>query len=191
MTRVAWAMKKSQIQKQFPEMTRERFTFVISRSEYEMEWGRQYRTPGLFDKTAAMLFRILPKIGPFEALAFKQPTSETESLFMDSLEESVEIYKELLWQVAGGRLKLENINLDTGNPTRPGDYKLADQGYVRLLNELAKNDFRHMTVALRENIASFYGQEVLATRIGSAHRNRTQRELERLRKAQAHTGGTR
>jgi hypothetical protein len=162
MTRVAWEMKRSPIKRQVIE-SGEAFTFVKSRADFEQEWGHQYRTPGLFDKTAALMFRILPKSGLFEAMAFRQPSRETERLFLDSMDESRQCYELLLWQVDAGCLKLDDINLDTGRPARRGDYRLGDQAYDRLVREIRKSGLRHMTRELRENIVSFYGRDPFAT----------------------------
>jgi hypothetical protein len=53
-------------------------------------------------------------------------------------------------------LALVNDDLDTGGPTAPGEYKLADRAYARLLKELARKDFTDAPPALRKNILSFY-----------------------------------
>ncbi|HEU5412494.1 MAG TPA: hypothetical protein VFW31_02000, partial [Candidatus Angelobacter sp.] len=40
--------------------------------------------------------------------------------------------------------------------TMPGEYKLADRAYARLLKDLARKDFAGASPALRQNILSFY-----------------------------------
>src|SRR5215469_6845431 len=74
MTQVAWEMKKDEIEKSRPGMTRTRFLYNISRAEYEKQWGTQYRTPGFGSRVLAIVVRVLPKVGPLRALAFKMPT---------------------------------------------------------------------------------------------------------------------
>ncbi|MFY9571609.1 MAG: zinc dependent phospholipase C family protein, partial [Blastocatellia bacterium] len=76
MTRVAWETKKEEIQKTTPGITREKFIYQISRTEFEKEWGKQYDKPRFFDKTLALFMRVIPKVGPFAPLSFKLPTPE-------------------------------------------------------------------------------------------------------------------
>ena len=45
MTKVAWQIKKDEIEKTNPGITREKFLYTLSRSAYEKEWGRDYRRP--------------------------------------------------------------------------------------------------------------------------------------------------
>jgi len=52
---------------------------------------------------------------------------------------------------------LTDYDLDTGTPTTPGEYKLADRAYARLLKDLARKDFAGASPTLRQNILSFYG----------------------------------
>ncbi len=51
-TRVAWAARKSEIQKSAPGVTRSSFVFVMSRSSYERNWGKQYDRPTAGDEAS-------------------------------------------------------------------------------------------------------------------------------------------
>jgi hypothetical protein len=46
MTRVAWQIKKQEIRKDAPSVTRQTFLFNLSRSDFEKEWGATYKKPG-------------------------------------------------------------------------------------------------------------------------------------------------
>src|SRR5512147_1100257 len=46
MTRVAWRLKKDELQKEIPGITRKKFLYNLSRSSYEKEWGTEYHKPG-------------------------------------------------------------------------------------------------------------------------------------------------
>src|SRR5262249_31168370 len=96
MTQVAWELKKDDIEKSQPGMTRNRFLYNISRAEYEKQWGTRYRTPGLGTRVLAAVVRVLPKVGPLRALSFKMPTPQAEKLFMDSFNVTVEKDRSLL-----------------------------------------------------------------------------------------------
>ncbi|HKY04979.1 MAG TPA: zinc dependent phospholipase C family protein [Blastocatellia bacterium] len=156
MTKVAWETKKDEIEKLTPGITRSRFVYTLSRASYEQEFGREYEKPGFWAKTTAMFFRVMPKIGPFKALAFKTPTPEAEQLFLKSTEETINRFKSLLSEVRANQLRLANRNIDTGRQTRAGDYKLADKAYAELVDELSDDNFQSVSPELRRHILEFY-----------------------------------
>src|SRR5271165_3135900 len=85
MTKSAWAAKKDEIVKAHPGMTARKFRYNLSRASFEKEWGRKYEKPGFGARLLAFLFRIIPKIGPFRALAFRPLTPQTERMFMEKI----------------------------------------------------------------------------------------------------------
>jgi hypothetical protein len=48
------------------------------------------------------------------------------------------------------------MDFDTGNPTAPGEYRLTDEAYAKLLDKLTKEKFGGMLADLRRNILAFY-----------------------------------
>ena len=106
MTRVAWQIKKQEIRKDAPSITRKNFLYNLSRSSYERDWGSTYKRPGIRSKTLALLFRILPRVGPFRTLDFKRLTPETEKMYMASFNSTIDRYRELLSEHDAGDLKL-------------------------------------------------------------------------------------
>jgi hypothetical protein len=136
MTRAAWAMKGKELMKSQPGMTKRKFVYNLSRSSYRKNWGKDYKGPGFGARVIAFIFRILPKIGPLKAFAFIPPTPETEKLFMESVNRSLEQYRRLLSAHDKGTLRLPNENFDTGEPVKPGKYRLADGAYVTLVEKL-------------------------------------------------------
>src|SRR6185436_6013282 len=123
LTKVAWQIKGPEIRKDAPGITRQKFLYNLSRSSYEKNWGTTYHRPGIWSRMLAGFFRIVPRIGPFNALAFKKLTPETEKLYMAGFNASVDRYRELLGEVGGGRLNLPNDNFDLGEATKAGKYK--------------------------------------------------------------------
>ena len=101
MTKVAWDLKKDDLQKTEPGLTRRQFRYNLSRASYHKEWHNQYQKPGIFAQILAFFFRLIPKIGPFKAAAFKPPTSQTITLFEDSFNRTLDEYRELA--CPGGR----------------------------------------------------------------------------------------
>src|SRR5262249_33518314 len=74
MTKVAWHLKKDEIQNSHPSETKKQFIYTMSKSEYRKEWGDVYEKPGFFARVKAFFLRAVPKIGPFSGLAFHPPT---------------------------------------------------------------------------------------------------------------------
>jgi hypothetical protein len=155
-TKVAWELKKDEILKAQPGITRSRFLYNLSRSSYRREWGRQYRRPGPFARVLAFLFRIVPKVGPFKGIQFRPPTAETTKLFMASFNITLARYRDFLRDVREDHLKLANVDFDTGRPTAPGEYKMADDAYAKLARTLAEKKFAHATPEIRENVLAFF-----------------------------------
>src|SRR5579864_7906997 len=142
MTRVAWKLKKDQIRKEIPGITRKKFLYNLSRSSYEKEWGTEYRKPGFGTKLLTFLFRIIPTSGPFRALKIRTPTPEVEKLFMTSFNATVERYKATLANVDSGGPDIPNANFDVGGETIAGKYKGADEAYAKLVDKLAEHQFK-------------------------------------------------
>jgi hypothetical protein len=157
MTKTAWSAKKKEIQQLQAGITKRKFVYRLSRTQYKKEWDGKYEKPGAGARFLAFLFHIIPKIGPFKALAFKVPTPEAEKLFVASFNDTMGRYQTLLHDVRDNRLKLVNQNFDIGRPTKKGEYKKADEAYEKLLEHLA-NAPNNISVELRANILAFYGE---------------------------------
>jgi hypothetical protein len=194
MTSVAWESRKEEIVKENPGITRDKYLYRLSRATYRKEWGNQYEKPGPGAMILTGLFRIVPKVGPFKALAFKPCTPESEKLFIRSVESTVEGYKQLLADLKAGHLELRDTDFDTGQATRLGEYRLADRAYAKLLDRLASNSFENVPPDLRENILAFFGTDdpSIAVRKDIHDWQKTLGELNKLRTAQprpVQTGG--
>jgi hypothetical protein len=155
MTQVAWEKKRDEIEKLTPKVQRNAFVYAYTRLQYEGEFGTKYQRPGIFARVFVWIVRVTPKIGPFKALAFKTPSPEAERLFTDSFKTARERYRTLLQSVRGNRLDLRNTDFDTGQPTRLGEYKLADETYAELVTRLKKKT--DVPPAMRADIGRFYG----------------------------------
>jgi Zinc dependent phospholipase C len=156
-TRIAWSLKQKDIQKDQPGMTKRKFLYNLSRASYEKEWGKKYEQPTAGEKFLAFLTKLLPKIGPLRVLQFKAPTPQTEKMFEDSFNATLERYRKLLGQVGSGNLELLNDNFDTGDTTGPGKYGMNDDTYAKLLDKLSDEKFAGASPELRANILAFFG----------------------------------
>ena len=178
MTKVAWQIKKQEIRKDAPSVTRKTFLYNLSRSSYEKNWGSTYARPGIRSKILATVFRIVPKVGPFRALSFKRLTPETEKMYMASFNSTIDRYRELLLEQNAGSLKLPNDNLDVGTFTAAGKYALTDTAYSRLLHKL-QGHYAEMPQQLRVDILTFY--DGLGTPTSAKDWARVQKELGQLK----------
>jgi hypothetical protein len=156
MTKAAWAARKKDIQTLQSGMTRRRYIYRISVAAYQKDWDNQYKKPGPGARFLAFLFRLVPKIGPFKAFAFKVPPASAEKLFVASLDDTIRRYGELLENVRSHSLQLPNQNFDTGRPSRQGEYRLADETYAKLAERL-NHDKAPISDSLAANIAAFCG----------------------------------
>jgi hypothetical protein len=153
-TRVAWRDKRDEIASLQPGVEEQDFVFRLSRSDYAKEWGGQ--KPRLSVRILTFLYKLLPKIGPLRPLAFEAPTPESQRLFVESFKKTQARYRTALLALRAGHLRLTNTDFDTGNPAARGEYPLADRTYGRLLDRLEKHDYATASLALRQNIVSFY-----------------------------------
>ncbi len=157
MTQVAWEKKRDEIERLAPNGQRSAFVYTYTRQQYEKDFGNEYRRPGVFARIFVWVVRVMPKIGPFKALAFKTPTPEAEKLFADSFKSSRDQYRMLLAAVRNNRLDLRNTDFDTGQSSRRGEYKLADETYAQLAKRLRK--VPDAPEGVRADIARFYGTQ--------------------------------
>jgi Zinc dependent phospholipase C len=156
-TRVAWSLKKNDILKDQPGITRRKFLFNLSRASYQKNWGKQYQPPTFGEKFIAFLVRILPKFGPLKVLQLKTPTPATEQLFEASFNSALDRYRKLLTQAGSGLPDLPNENFDTGDFTGPGKYHLNDDTQAKLLDALAKQNFNGVSPEMRAELLDFFG----------------------------------
>jgi hypothetical protein len=153
LTRAAWNLKKNELGKAQPSLTKRKFVYNLSHSDYHKEWGTNHPHPGFRARLIALMFHVVPKVGPFKAFAFKPPTPATETLFMKSVNETLTQYRTLLAAQGRGALKLPNLNFDTGEQVKPGAYRLADAAYAKLLDKL---NGKPVPLDLRANILAYY-----------------------------------
>jgi len=181
LTKVAWQLKAPEIRKDDPSITRKKFLYNLSRSSYEKDWGNTYQRPGIRSILLAGFFRIVPRIGPFKALAFEKLTPETEKFYMVGFNASVDRYRELLASVGSGKLQLANDNIDVGEVTKAGKYKLTDAAYAKLLHKL-HGHYVEMPQDLRSDILAYYLDLNLpiATKANKGDWERLQEELNHL-----------
>jgi hypothetical protein len=156
LTQAAWRDKRDEILKTWPDADRERVVFAYTPIDYEQAYGHDYQKPGRLARFLAVVYRLVPKVGPLKPLAFKAPTTDVDHLFEDSLAQSHARFDTLLRAARAGRLDLPNTNFDTARPSRAGDYTLADDTHAEWLESLAKDGFAGASAPVRRTLASYY-----------------------------------
>jgi hypothetical protein len=183
-TRIAWSLKKNDILKDQPGITKKRFLYNLSRASYKKNWGNKYQPPTFWERFLAFLTSIVPKVGPLSVLKLQTPTPETERLFEASFNVTLDRYRKLLSQVETGQPDLPNDNFDTGAVTGPGRYRLNDEAYAKLLDAVAKQNFSGASPELRDLFLEFYAHPdaPYATKRNPKAWAKVQAQLEQLKK---------
>jgi hypothetical protein len=186
-TRIAWTLKKDEIQNGVPGITKNKFLFNLSRASYEKKWGKNYQRPSFGEKFLAFLAKFLPKIGPLRVFAFHMPTPQAEKLFEESFNTTLGRYRALLSDEAAGHLELINDNFDTGGMTGPGIYRMNDEAHAKLLGLLAEQKFAGASPEIREELLHFYAEPdaPYATKRDVKAWAKVQAQLEELKTAPA------
>jgi Zinc dependent phospholipase C len=182
-TRIAWSLKKDEILKDQPSITKKKFLYNLSRASYQKNWGNNYQEPTSGEKFLAFLARIVPKFGPLKVLQLKTPTPETERLFEASFNATLERYRALLAETGSSKPNLPNENFDTGEAMAPGKYRMCDETHAKLLNALAKQNFGGASPEIRAELLKFFGQTDGPDAVKKKHKEwaKIQREIEQLK----------
>ena len=184
-TRIAWTLKKDEILKDAPGTTKKKFLYNLSRASYEKQWGKNYLRPTFWDKFLAFLYKLVPKIGPLRVMQFRTPTPQTEKMLEESFNVTLDRYRTLLSDEAGGHLELINNNFDTGVMTGPGKYRMNDDAHAKLLGKLAEQNFAGAAPGVREELLHFFSDPdaPYATKRNVKAWGKVQAQLEQLKAA--------
>jgi len=155
-TRTAWAIKKNDIKKLNPSANSRTFHYRMKKKDFNREFGSARQKPGFKAWLLSWFIRVVPKVGPFKALKFKDVGPEGEKLFIRSFDTVVLRYGHELAAMHNEKIILPDVDYDTGNPTKMGEYDLADKTYGDLLLKLNDTKFNNLTTPLKKNILSFY-----------------------------------
>ena len=155
---------------------RDQFLANLADTAYAKYWKNAYSTPGFGAHAAAILVRVIPKIGELKALSTRVPVTETEELFVESMVETTRRFRGLLERVGAHpdlNLRLEDLDLDTGRPAVPGESKIVDRTFAELLSHLV-HEKTLPPVEIRDRVLGFFQDESGPTRL-------TQKEWTRVR----------
>lgn len=180
LTRAALEVDRFYLPKKDEEAKPKLERYHLSRSEYQKDWGRDYRNPSLLSRFLAFVLKFAPKVGPLKALAFKKPSPEVEELCIHSVNETLTAYRNILRRIGTDRVTLANMDCDTGRATGPGEYELSDQAYMELLHRLTKHGVENISPELRQNILGYFAQPQKVNLLTSRERRAWRRALVEL-----------
>lgn len=155
-TREAWKVKREDIRAANPSAVEGDVVFTLTRTQYEQRFGTAYRKPGFLARFVVMVFKVIPKFGPFKPLAFQPLTATDERMFVESFERARTRYRDALQALRRGSLSLRDTDLDTGQLPRPGDNPLADKTYDQLLERVAHQKNVALPAPLQRAIVEHY-----------------------------------
>jgi hypothetical protein len=185
MTQVAVATHKPEIGCEYPDAAKKKFLYHLSRADYEREFSTRYRHPGIFARILGFFIKLVP-FGPAKVLGYRNPTPLTEDYYFRSMDRVLAQYHLLIEQANAANRDFANLNLDTGYPTRKGEYALADQTYADLVQRLARDHFVHLTPAVQRNILAYFaGGEPANGSLKPGAWRKTASALQQLRLAHA------
>ncbi len=165
----------------------DQFEHRLEHAAYLPYWSQAYHAPGFGEHLLAFVIRILPPIGAINYLKIHGPNSETEHLYIQSVNRTLQIYSDrldrlrLLPEIP---LRLPNRDLDTGDWTRPGAYALTDKTYAELLHVITSKPDRLVPPGLQQDILNYYANPdaPIVTKNNRRKWERVQKELAQLRK---------
>lgn len=141
------------------------FAERVARTSYDRHWKHTYKGPGIKAHFLAVLVFLIPKIGAASDLAIKIPNPETQELYLQSVNHTVDAMREALHRAltSAEPITFANLDLDTGAPAKVGDYALADQTCAQLLDKLTSKPGRTVPEDLRRHLVAYYADSAAAS----------------------------
>jgi hypothetical protein len=131
----------------------------VKQTNYDRHWRHTYKGPGFKAHLLAIVVFLVPKIGSASDLAIKIPDAKTQELYLDSVNHTVDRFRDTLQEVfsdSGKLFELANVDLDTGQRDVLGEYELADQAYSELLERLTAKPERSIPEDLKKHMLAFF-----------------------------------
>ena len=128
----------------------------LSDADFEKGWNQYRKKAGIGTYLVAWTIFILPKVGPLSQLAIRGPTPETHERYIESLNAATDNLRILLTQWDTVSRSLPNRDLDTGQKVVPGGYRLTDETYAKLLNQITQDPSQPVPSELKHDILEYY-----------------------------------
>jgi hypothetical protein len=130
----------------------------LAKTAYERNWKHKGNGPGVKAHLLAILIFLVPKVRSVSDLAIKIPNPQTYQMYQTSVNHTVDIVRDQLRRLknTGDDVKLANIDLDTGDHVKRGEYPLTDITYAQLLQRLTSKPDRTIPADTKQNIIRYY-----------------------------------
>ncbi|HEY0565042.1 MAG TPA: hypothetical protein VGC88_05635, partial [Terriglobales bacterium] len=159
MTKVAIADRGKEMNiPEHNDAAKRQYLYHLSRADYEREYGAKYARPGFGAKLLNLILKLVPKVGPFKGLQYKDPTPQTEDLYFKSIDATIAMYSQELRELKQDpkNITLENRDFDTGKVVSPGEYRLTDETHSKLTRDLQKTDFKLASEPLMHYLHDYF-----------------------------------
>ncbi len=176
LTRDAWKLRKSIITEANPLADKASYTKKIKTKGYN-----KGVVPHIKSNLITLIIGIIPKVGPFKKMKFKEPVDNVEKIFEQSFDRILNHYSSTLKKLQNDTVLLSNINYDTGQPSIQGEYRLADKSYFRLLKKLKRKDFLNMDNELKKDLLAYYSSPFTHSKNKSYKLQKTSKMIAALR----------
>ena len=118
-------------------------------------WDSYRRHAGIGTHVLALFIYIAPKVGPLSDLSIRGPQTATEIAYVKSLLHTTAVMRDKLSH-ATTQDGLANLDLDTGDPIRPGTYRLCDTTYAQLLHKVAATPQQPIPFGIKRDLQAFF-----------------------------------
>jgi Zinc dependent phospholipase C len=169
-TGIAWQLYRQDIESLEPGITPEHLVHAMSRTDFVKQFGKAFLEPGYFAQFVAFFGNLLPNVGPFKRLPYKPLPDNVKQLYFNAFHNASELRAVAV--VASGRARFANLTLDTGLPSRAGEYSPADKAYVELLRRHAEDHFARMPKALADDMLDHFRNRDAALAFEDSERER-------------------
>ena len=177
----------------FPKSDPQSFEAIqpyLRHAPYLPAWATAYRDPSIVQHLLAGVIWILPPVGVMKVLKIRGPRADTEEMYYSSLKTTLVVYQRRLDDLRllpGLPLQLPNRDLDTGDWTKPGAYRLTDKTYAKLLREITEKPQSKVPPGLKRDILNYYAMPdaPITTKGDRDDWKRVQKDLARLREMPA------
>jgi hypothetical protein len=132
------------------------FINELQQASTENNWEVYRKTPGFGSHLYAGFIFILPKVGALKLLAIKGPTTQTEYLYIKSVNRSINVLRRVLDDYDHVDRYLSNRDLDTGAFVKPGTYGPTDKTYAKLLAVITRNPDNIVPLQLKHDLVEYY-----------------------------------
>jgi hypothetical protein len=167
------------------DAARAQFLVNVAGAEYAQAWGIGDSKPGVRSHLLAFVIIMIPKTGKLKILRTQSPRADTERLVVESVNESVDRFRQLLTALTVHPevdLQLDDLDLDTGKKPTLGDSSLVDEAHTKLALKLARSN-GPVRSGLRDYLVSYFSDPGHQPQIKAEELPRLQQAIVTLRQA--------